>query len=137
MTAHTPASASVPRRVASVRCNRARGDLFGVGVVVVAILDPLLLVGEYGDTRCRRVEIARVVAGAAVVDARDVLDEVAGDVARPLGDDVVPMARARVREPAARAAPARDVEVREVLDLHLLLAASLKRPVRRDEHGEE
>src|SRR3954454_22931817 len=108
MTAHTPASASVPRRVASVRRNRARGDLFGVGVVVVAILGPLLLVCEYRDAWCRRGEIARIVVGAAVVDARDVLDEVAGDVARALGDDVVSVARARVREPAARTAPARD-----------------------------
>src|SRR3954447_17289835 len=65
ISAHRPATARVPRRVASMRRRLARGDL----VVVMAMLGPLFLIGEYGDTRCRPVEVARVVAGAAVVDA--------------------------------------------------------------------
>src|SRR3954454_16132866 len=116
MSAHTPASASVPRRVASMRRNCARGDL--VVVVVVAIVGPFLLIGEYRDTRCRRVEIA-LVAGAAVVDARDVLDVVADDVAiraTSSGPRVIPLARAGVREAAALPIPAGYVEEREVPD---------------------
>src|SRR4051794_7531247 len=103
-----PANANVPSRVDSdfrISCTGASSSR------------------QHADAASERAQIARRAAGTGA-HVRDVLDEMADDVARvAVGNGVVATALAGVGEAAARCGPAGYVEGGEVRDRHGGVAA--------------
>src|SRR3954447_9488366 len=122
----TMASAAAAAAKPSVPCLVER-------ILRAACMVVSLLPGHGRNTGAEGIDVTRRGAPARV-ERLDVLDEVADDVAGVVvGHGVVPVALARVREPAAGRGPARHVEGREAGDGDGGRAAAVEGAERRQE----